>query len=36
MNELIKREQKLVIGEQELQNKIGEISKEVFYKDEEI
>lgn len=36
MNELIKREQKIVVMEQELQTKIGEISREVFLKDEEI
>jgi hypothetical protein len=33
MNELIKREQKIVVMEQELQTKIGEISREVFLKD---
>ena len=36
MNELIKREQKLVVYEQEVQNKIQEVSREVFLKDEEI
>lgn len=36
MNELIKREQKIIVMEQELQSKINEISREVFLKDEEI
>jgi len=36
MSELSKREQKLVIYEQELQSKISEVSKECLHKDEEI
>lgn len=36
MGELAKREQKIIIMEQELQSKIQEVSKECLAKDEEI